>query len=128
MSTEPLSPPPVVEDRTVAILSYITIIGFVVAVVLHSSKKTQLGAFHLRQVLGLIIASIAVWIAAMITLFILAFIPIIGPILGVLLWIALIGGGFVIFIMGLISAINGQMKPVPILGEPIQKRLANTFT
>ena len=54
MSTD--TPPPaapVKEDSTVAILSYITIIGFIVAIILHGNKKTSLGSFHLRQALGL---------------------------------------------------------------------------
>jgi uncharacterized membrane protein len=135
MSTEPLPPAPApvpgtpaAEDRTVAILSYITPIGFIVAIVLHSSNKTKLGAFHLRQVLGLIIASVAVWIGAMITFFILAFIPILGPILITLIGFGLFIVGLLIVILGLIAAFNGQMKPVPVIGPAIQKHLANTFT
>lgn len=115
------------EDRTAAILSYITIIGFIVAIVLHSSKKTALGAFHLRQVLGFIVVGIAVWIAVAITSFILAFIPVIGPILGFLIWAALGLGGFVLWLMGLIAAIQGKQTPVPVIGAPIQKWFANTF-
>ena len=44
MSTTPETPPPAAtpaattEDRTVAILTYITLIGFIVAIVLHGSK------------------------------------------------------------------------------------------
>jgi len=116
------------EDRTVAILSYITIFGFIVAIIVHSSKKTALGSYHLRQVLGLIVAGFALSIAAMITGFVLAFIPFIGPVILMILWPVLMLGGLVIVIMGLLAALKGEMKPVPLLGEPIQKYLANTFT
>jgi len=116
------------EDRTVAILSYITIFGFIVAIIMHSSKKTALGSYHLRQVLGLIVAGFALSIAAMITGFVLAFIPFIGPIILMIFWPVLMLGGLVIVIMGLLAALKGEMKPVPLLGEPIQKYLANTFT
>jgi len=116
------------EDRTVAILSYITIFGFIVAIIMHSSKKTALGSYHLRQVLGLIVAGFALSIAAMITGFVLAFIPFIGPVILMILWPVLMLGGLVIVIMGLLAALKGEMKPVPLLGEPIQKYLANTFT
>ncbi len=116
------------EDRTVAILSYITIIGFVVAIVMHSSKKTALGAFHLRQALGLIIAGFGISVAVMIVGFVVAFIPVVGPLLLMILWPVLMIGGLVIVIMGLLAALKGEMKPVPLLGEPIQKYLANTFT
>jgi uncharacterized membrane protein len=116
------------EDRTVAILSYITIFGFIVAIIMHNGKKTALGAFHLRQVLGLIVAGFGIGIAMGITGFILAFIPVVGPFLVLLLWPVLMVGGLVIVIMGLLAALKGEMKPVPLLGEPIQKYLANTFT
>lgn len=116
------------EDRTVAILSYITIFGFIVAIIMHSSKKTALGSYHLRQVLGLIVAGFALSIAAMITGFVLVFIPFIGPVILMILWPVLMLGGLVIVIMGLLAALKGEMKPVPLLGEPIQKYLANTFT
>src|SRR5579862_2985966 len=82
--------PPVVttEDKTVAILSYITLIGFIAAAIIHSNKKTQLGAFHLRQTLGIFISSL------------LIVIPFLGWI-----WAIFV---FVMWIMGLISAIRGE--------------------
>lgn len=108
------------EDRTVAILSYITLIGFIVAVVLHSTgKKTSLGAYHLRQTLGLLITSVVLWIGAAI----LAFIPIIGPLTAMVIW----AGLFVLWLLGLITAINGQQKPMPVLGDNYQKWFAGAF-
>ena len=128
MSTEtpppapaPTSPAaPAAEDRTVAILSYITLIGFIVAIIIHSSKKTDIGAFHLRQALGLIITGIGFGICAII----LAFIPFLGWALIMAGWIAMI----VFVIMGFIGAVTGQKKPVPLLGEHYQKWFANAFT
>jgi len=131
MSTSPfnvVSETPVQEDRTAAILSYITIIGFIVAIIIHSGKKTALGAFHLRQVLGLIVIGFGVGIAVAISAFILAFIPIIGPLLILLLWGGLWIGGFLLVLIGLIAAIQGKLTPVPVIGVQIQKWFANTFT
>ena len=117
---DPTTPPPVTsssvntppavataEDKTVAILSYITLLGFIAAIVIHSSKKTQLGAFHLRQTLGL---------------FLSAFLLII-PLLNILLALVL----FVFWIMGLISAVKGEMKPVPLVGPLYQKWFGTAF-
>jgi uncharacterized membrane protein len=121
MSTE-VSPnvPSASEDRTVAILSYITLIGFVIAVVLHSSgKKTALGAYHLRQTLGLLITGLVLGVAAGI----LALIPILGVLTTFVIW----GGLFVLWLLGLIAAINGQQKPMPVLGENYQKWFAGAF-
>jgi uncharacterized membrane protein len=116
------TPPPAApasEDRTVAILTYLTLIGFIVAIVIHSSKKTTLGAFHLRQGLGLLVSGIALGIGG----FVLAFIPFVG-------WIALMAawvGFLVLWLMGLIAAVNGQQKPMPVLGEHYQKWFSGAF-
>ena len=124
MSTTPETPAAApaasTEDRTVAILSYITLIGFIVAIVMHSSKKTALGSFHLRQALGLLVTGLAFGFCVII----LAFIPIIGWLAIALGWLSLL----VLVIMGLIGAASGQQKPVPVLGEYYQKWFGNAFT
>ena len=121
MSTEtpPPPPPPATEDRTVAILAYITIIGFIIAIILHSSKKTALGAFHLRQVLGLIVSGLVMWVGCII----LAFIPILGWLAIIVAWI----GFFIMWLMGLIAAASGQQKPMPIMGARYQKWFGGAF-
>lgn len=121
MSDIPVPPPPAPagEDKTVAIISYLTIIGFIIAIVMHGSKKTQLGKFHLRQNLGLIVVGVGL----MIVNFILAFIPIIGWLLSMVLSIGLL----VLWVMGLISALNGQTKPLPVVGEKFQAWFGSAF-
>jgi len=47
------------EDKTVAVVAYLTLIGFIAAIFLHQNRKTQLGAFHLRQVLGMALTGVA---------------------------------------------------------------------
>ena len=130
MSTTPESPAPATpakEDTTVALLAYLTPIAFgigiVIAIVMHNGKKTNLGAYHLRQSLGLLLTALASWVPCII----ISMIPVvnmlmllIGPLLGIAF--------FVLWVMGLLSAINGQMKPLPVVGEYYQKLLANAFT
>lgn len=118
--TAPVPPPPPVavastEDKTVAILSYITIIGFIVAIVMHGNKKTKLGAFHLRQMLGVVVTSFCIGIVGII------------PILG---WLVLIVGMIlllVVWLVGLINAANGKMTPAPVLGQHFQKWFGTAF-
>jgi len=103
------------EDKTAAIVSYLTLLGFIVAIIIHNSKKTKLGAYHLRQTLGFVLCGVAMGFLVVI------------PVLG---WIAMPFVGLfilVLWVMGLISAINGQMKPVPVLGEYFQKWFGNAF-
>lgn len=103
------------EDRTVAVLSYITIIGFIVAIVMHQSRKTQLGAFHLRQVLGMVLTAAAGAVCAVV------------PILGWIVWILVVIGLFILWLVGLLAALKGDMRPVPILGEQYQRWFAGVF-
>jgi uncharacterized membrane protein len=105
----PAAPPAAVasEDKTVAIVGYITLIGFIAAIIMNSNKKTQLGAFHLRQMLGLVLTSL------------LGIIPFLGIV--VILFL------FVLWIMGILAAIKGEMKPTPVLGPLYQKWFGNAF-
>jgi len=123
-TSPPVAPPPLPvafteEDKTTAIVSYLTLIGFIVAIVLHGSKKTMLGTYHLRQSLGLMLVSIGCMIASPI----LAFIPFIGWLAGMALW----GGLFVVWITGLIAAIQGERKPVAILGAQFERWFGKAF-
>jgi uncharacterized membrane protein len=89
------------EDKTVAIVSYLTLVGWVVAFVIYGKNKTDLGAYHLRQSLGLHI-----------TYHLLMFATIVGQILSVFV--------FIFVIIGLIYAIQGEKKPVPVAGDFFQ--------
>ncbi|HLZ53439.1 MAG TPA: DUF4870 domain-containing protein [Verrucomicrobiae bacterium] len=108
-----------VEDKTVAIVAYLTLIGFIVAIIVHMNKKTKLGAFHLRQVLGYFLTTIAVAFCQII----LVFIPILGWLCILALWASML----VLWILGLVAAINGQMKPMPVVGPLYQKWFGTTF-
>lgn len=91
--------------KTVAVLSYITLIGWIIALVMHNNEKSELGAFHLRQGIGIILTGIVLgWV----------------PFLNIIIAIAL----FIFWLLGLISAINGEMKPIPLLGEFFQRTFA----
>jgi uncharacterized membrane protein len=107
------------DDKTTAIVSYLTLIGFVVAVVMHGTKKTKLGSYHLRQSLGLMLTSIAVAFGATI----LAFVPFFGWMIALAAWFGLLA----CWVMGLLSAIKGEPTPVPVVGEHFQKWFGSAF-
>ena len=90
------------EAKTNAIISYITIVGWVVALILNNQKKHEFTSYHIRQTLLLYI----IWL-------VFSFIPIIGWLLNI--------GVLILWILGLISAINGEKKSIPIVGELAQK-------
>ncbi|MFH2142382.1 MAG: hypothetical protein ABIJ97_08175, partial [Bacteroidota bacterium] len=106
------------EDKTVAFVSYLTLIGWIIALVMYNGgNKTKLGGFHIRQALGIFISAIAVVIVAMI----LVFIPFLGWLIDLLLYLALLAA----WIMGFIGALSGDMKPLPVIGELYQKWFAS---
>jgi uncharacterized membrane protein len=97
-----------VDPKIIAIVSYMALIGWIVAIVLNN-PKSELGSFHLRQALGIHALSALAGMVAIV------------PVLG---WIAAAVGGigaFILWVIGLIGAIEGKMKPVPILGEKFQE-------
>lgn len=103
------------EDKTVAVLSYITIIGFIAAIFMHQNNKTELGAFHLRQVLGMVLTAAAGSVCGVV------------PVLGWIVWFLVVVVLFVFWIMGLLSAVKGEMRPVPLLGQHYQQWFAGVF-
>lgn len=103
--------------KTVALLSYITLIGLIIAFVMNGDQKnkSELGAFHLRQALGIYLTSFSMMIASLIFIMI----PFIGWIISILINLCYIGI-FIFWIMGFIGAINENKKPVPVLGDLYQ--------
>lgn len=109
-------PPNQDQGKTIAIIAHFTLIGWIVALVMHGSNKTSIGAYFIRQMLGLICCQFA--------MIILVFIPIVGWILYPILGITL----FVFWIMSLINAINAVEKPVPLLGEQFNQWFKSVAT
>lgn len=97
------------EGKSIAIIAYVTIIGLIVAFVLNIEKKNSFALYHIRQSLGLALTGLVLGMVNII------------PILG---WAIAIFGSILLFIMwigGLMSAINGKEKPVFLLGEKYQQ-------
>lgn len=92
------------QPKTIAILSYFTIIGWLIALVLYDTHKSSFASFHLRQSLGLIITGA-----------ILMLIPLVGWLLTVIICLA--------WFYSLYHVVNGHLTKVPLLGGFYQKHL-----
>ena len=114
MSTEtnPTPAAPGIDGKKISIISYFTWIGWIISFVLYNSNKSRLAAYHLRQTLALMILSILVYIVQIM----LIFIPFLGWAVAILLWICLL----VLWVLGLVAAINGEEKPIPVIGPMAQ--------
>lgn len=114
---------PAAGDNTVAFVAYLTLVGFIVAIILNKDeKKNSLGNFHLRQMLGLIIIGTVIWMGNLIS----GNIPILKYVL-VPAFMILGLGLMVLWILGFIDALNRRQKPVPFVGDIIQKQLKGAF-
>ncbi len=96
------------DPKVVSIVAYLTIVGTIVALVLNN-PKTSLGSFHVRQALGIFLLGVVSRMA-----FIVPFVGWIGGFAGLLLTL-------VLWILGLISAIQSEQKQVPLLGDKFQE-------
>jgi uncharacterized membrane protein len=111
--------------KTVGIVSYLTIIGWLIAYFgMHQNNKTSLGSYQLRQTLLLYIAYAVVhWGLSII--------------LGIF-WMASSGffslyyllravdlAFFVLWIIGFIGAVQGEKKEIPLLGDKAQTMFPN---
>lgn len=104
-------------NKTLSILSYVTIIGWIIAFVKSkdSSPKSDLVTYHLKQGFGIFLFSLVVNI-------LLSVIITIVPSLYFLSYI-----GFVIFILwifGIINAANEQKKPIPVIGQMFEDKFS----
>lgn len=107
------------DGKTAGIISYLSLIGWLIAYfALHKDKKTAIGSYQLRQTLLLNIVMIVVWIVFGIIMGIL--IVATGIISLIYLTYLVYLGLFILWIIGFIGAINGQKKPIPLIGEKAQ--------
>lgn len=103
------------DAKTIACLSYITFIGWIIAFVSNSNlkPKASLATFHLRQSFGLLATCFVIYLVFRTLIFIVPFLSLLLTVV----WIAL----FVVWILGLIAAVNGEEKPIPVVGIYFQQ-------
>lgn|SRR5690606_4884488 len=97
-------------SKTISIISYITIIGWLVAYLIGKDNLDSLSKYHLRQSLGLAIAG---FILNLVSISIL-FLGMIANLIGILV--------LIFMIIGIINAANEEMKPLPIIGKWLEDK------
>ncbi len=98
------------DDKAIAVFSYLWIL-WIAAYILYEKKKSGFNLFHLRQGLGLFI----IWI---INVILSSFLP---ATISFILYIAIA----VFEIIGIISALKGEQKELPLIGKFINDNLKN---
>ena len=96
------------EGKMAAITSYILIVGVLIAMSMNSENKNAFAAFHIRQALGLSLTFIS--LGLIISNFD-------SMMISVPMWIFI----SVLWVYGIFSAIRGESKPLPLIGNFFQK-------
>ncbi len=97
--------------KMVAIISYFWIVGWIIAIILHNREKSDLGAFHIRQTLGLLILWVIIYVINL--ALVISGLDFLGYILSI--------GLFILWLLGFIGAIQGEKKLVPGIGAQFQE-------
>ncbi len=100
--------PSAYDPKVVGIVAYLTLIGWIVALIMNNPKST-FGSFHIRQSLGIML------------LFLCSSVVTVIPFIGWIIGSAGILFGFVLWIIGFIGAVQQKSQPVPVLGEKSQE-------
>jgi uncharacterized membrane protein len=98
--------------KKAAIVSYITIIGAVIAIFMNDEKKNAFASFHIRQALGIFITFFA-------SGFIVSYFD--NWTITYAYWIFY----FVLWFYGFAGALAGHARLVPLLGSAFQKLFKN---
>jgi uncharacterized membrane protein len=103
-----------IEDgKTAAITSYILLVGVLIAMSMNSGDdKNSFASFHIRQSLGLWVSFIS--LGLIISNFD-------SPMISISMWISI----FILWSYGIFSAVNGDTKPIPLVGVYFQKWFAS---
>ncbi len=96
-----------------ALLSYFTIIGAIIFMVLQPYNKDRFVRFHAFQSLFFHIAWVILWVASVIV----AMVPVIGWIISIFTWLVLGLGGFVLWVFLVYKAYNNEKFQLPVIGK-----------
>lgn len=95
-------------NKTLSIVSYITLIGWLVAYFSGKDNADSLLKYHLKQSLGLLIVGVIFNIALVILVSLIPSLYFLGY-MGYAFWVLLI--------IGIINASNEVKKPLPVIGK-----------
>lgn len=99
------------EGKMAAIISYFWWIGLLIAFIMNNNKRNYFTSFHIRQSIGLSLLSFVIGITTKYGF----------EMLGNIMFL----GCFVLWVIGLLGAIKGEEKPIPLFGDLFQNWFRN---
>lgn len=99
------------EGKTLAIVSYLTFVGLIIAIIMNLEKRNPFTLFHIRQMFGLMIMLIFSNLVE----------QYVNSLLGTAFWII----SFACWLFAIYYAIKEEYKLIPVLGEKFQEWFKN---
>lgn len=96
------------QARTIAVVSYLTLVGALIAITMNAEPKHPFGRFHCRQAFGLHISF-------------LGFALFLSSAFNYYAWIGLYICYFALWVYGFLGALQSQERLVPLVGAYFQK-------
>lgn len=101
--------------KTLSIVSYVTVIGWLIAYFSGKEKTDALLRYHLKQSLGMAVVSVLLSIV----------LNVVASIVPALSFLGLSGFAILVFwVLGMINAANGALKPVPVFGKAFENQFS----
>lgn len=95
-------------NKGMAVLSYFSIL---VLIPVFAAKNSPFARFHANQGMILFVIEAILWVVSMV----LGWIPVIGWLLSIVIWVLELGL-LALSVLGIINAVQGQAKELPVLG------------
>ncbi|CAZ98215.1 DUF4870 domain-containing protein [Zobellia galactanivorans] len=95
------------KGKTMAIISYITLIGTLVAYIMNNKEQNEFAKFHIGQALRAWLTGIVVSIIAAVLIVVTG--------IGLLSYLQYIG--LILAVIGLMNAVNGKAEKIPLVGD-----------
>jgi uncharacterized membrane protein len=111
-------------QKVAGALAYCTILPAIVFLLVEPYSKNRFVRFHSFQCIGLWLAALVFGAALRVAGVLLFFVPLLGHLVVLLLTMVVSLGFFVIWVVMIVKALQGEMLKLPVIGEFAQQQIA----
>ena len=104
-------------DKLAGMLAYVTFIPAIVFLLIEPFNKGRFIRFHAFQCLFLWATLVVLSVVLRLAFFVLFLIPILGHLLWLVVWLVLSIGCFILWVVLLVKAFQGEMFKLPVIGD-----------
>jgi len=104
-------------DKLAGMLAYVTFIPAIVFLLIEPFNKNRFIRFHAFQCLFLWATLVVLSVVLRLAFFVLFLIPILGHLLWLVVWLVLSIGCFILWVVLLVKAFQGEMFKLPVIGD-----------